>query len=166
MTQKKIGDILYVFSTTPYEITQDTTATTIYVQEELLAGYKTVNASLASKIKPFNYHVLVATPQPWNEYVEAKYTPSLAWSVSSATVTINSEENVFPTLTNTEALTVSYLSSDETVATIASDGTITLVATGTTNISVAFTGNDDYEAKTATYALTVEAAQSEIEVGS
>lgn len=72
MKQKKIGDILYVFETTPYEITADTTANIIYVQQECLAGFLTANESLASKIKPFNYHVLVATQQEWNEYVDAK----------------------------------------------------------------------------------------------
>lgn len=71
MTQKKIGDILYVFSTTPFEITQDTDATTIRVQQECLEGYKSLNASIASKIVPFNYHVMVATVQEWNEYVDA-----------------------------------------------------------------------------------------------
>ena len=69
MTQKKIGNDLYVFKQEAYEITADTSATTIYVQEELVPAFKTANASLASKIKPINYYVMVATKQPWGDYI-------------------------------------------------------------------------------------------------
>lgn len=71
MTQKKIGNDLYVFKQEAYEITADTSATTIYVQEELVPAFKTANASLASKIKPINYYVMVATKQPWGDYINA-----------------------------------------------------------------------------------------------
>lgn len=71
MTQKKIGNDLYVFKQEAYEITADTSATTIYVQEELVPAFKTANASLASKIKPINYYVIVATKQPWGDYINA-----------------------------------------------------------------------------------------------
>ena len=50
MTQKKIGDNLYVFAGEAYEITSDTTATTIFVQGELVDAFKEENESLASKI--------------------------------------------------------------------------------------------------------------------
>ena len=71
MTQKKIGNDLYVFKDEAYEITADTSATTIYVQEELVPAFKTTNASLASKIKPINYAVMTVTKQPWADYIDA-----------------------------------------------------------------------------------------------
>lgn len=70
MTQKKIGDNLYVFADEAYEITQDTTATVIYVQEEYVAAFKEENESLASKIKPINYKTMTVTKQPWADYID------------------------------------------------------------------------------------------------
>lgn len=70
MKQKKIGDILYVFDVTPYEITNDTDATVIKVQQEVVPGFKELNASLATKIVPYNYHMITATRQEWADYVE------------------------------------------------------------------------------------------------
>ena len=71
MRQKKINDILYVFDTTPYEITQDTDADVIKVQEESYAGFITLNESLANKIVKFNYHVMTVTKQEWADYINA-----------------------------------------------------------------------------------------------
>lgn len=90
----------------------------------------------------------------------AKTPAGLAWGTASREVTIGSEENTFPTLTNDNNLNVTYSSSDEAVATIAADGTITLVAAGTTTISAAFAGDDTYEAQTVSYTLTVKAAST------
>lgn len=70
MQQKKIGNILYVFDVTPYEITNDTDATVIKVQQEVVPGFKELNASLATKIVPYNYHMMTATRQEWADYVE------------------------------------------------------------------------------------------------
>ena len=90
----------------------------------------------------------------------AKVNPGLSWGTASRTVTLGADDNVFPTLTNNNNLTVTYSSSDEGVATIDSEGTITLVAAGTTDISAAFDGDDNYEPQTVTYTLTVKAASS------
>lgn len=86
----------------------------------------------------------------------AKKPAGLSWGTSSRTVTIGSEENKFPTLSNENNLTVTYSSSEETVATIDATGVITLVAAGSTVISAAFAGNDKYEAQTVSYTLTVK----------
>lgn len=86
---------------------------------------------------------------------EGKKAAGLSWGTASRSVTIGSESNNFPTLTNDNNLDVTYSSSDEAVATIDAQGNITLVAQGTTNISAAFAGNDNYEAQTVTYTLTV-----------
>jgi hypothetical protein len=86
----------------------------------------------------------------------AKKNAGLSWGTASRQVTIGSEDNVFPTLSNENNLTVIYSSSEETVATINNSGDITLVAAGQTIISAAFDGNDEYEAQTVSYTLTVK----------
>ena len=83
-----------------------------------------------------------------------------AWSAASAMALKGADNNVFPTLTNALGLTVTYESSNTSVATIESDGKITLLAPGTTTISAAFAGGEvsgtKYAAKTVTYTLTVK----------
>ena len=91
----------------------------------------------------------------------AKANPGLAWGTAARTVTIGADDNVFPTLSNENNLPVVYSSSDENVATIDSEGAITLLAAGTTDISATFEGNDEFEAQTVTYKLTVNAASTD-----
>ena len=163
MKQKKIGDILYVFDVTPYEITEDTDADIIKVQQECYEGFVYLNESLADKIVKYNYHMFTVTQQEWAPYVDAKEDAGLEWSDDSATVTIGADDNVFPTLTNPNSLTVTYASTDTDVASIDSSGQVTLVAAGSASISASFAGNDDYNAQIVTYELTVEATQPEPE---
>ena len=73
MKQKKIGDILYVFDDVPYYIQEDTDATTIYVQEEYLGGYKELNPALA--FTPYNYRLLRVTKPEWADYINADDEP-------------------------------------------------------------------------------------------
>ena len=80
----------------------------------------------------------------------------LAWSPTSATVTIGAANNSVPALTNTQNVTVSYSSTNTNVATInASTGAITLVKGGTTEIKATFAGNATYNSKEVKYTLTV-----------
>ena len=94
----------------------------------------------------------------------AKKNAGLSWGTASRTVTIGADDNVFPTLSNDNGLTVTYDSSDKTVATIDATGAITLVAAGTTDISATFEGDDEYEAQTVTYKLTVNAGGGDVPV--
>lgn len=65
-------------------------------------------------------------------------------------------ENTFPTLTNTNSVTVAYSSSDESAATInPSTGAISLVGVGTTTITASFAGNETYKANSVSYTLNV-----------
>ena len=164
MKQKKITNILYVFDITPYQITEDTDAEVIKVQEECVAGFKELNESLANKIVAYNYHVMCVQVPEWAPYVDEPdpVSPELAWSANTATVTIGADDNVFPTLSNPHSVTVTYSSSDTTKATInATTGQITLLDAGNTTISAVFAGNDTYYAQTVTYTLTVQAAQKQ-----
>ena len=93
---------------------------------------------------------------------EAKKVAGLSWGTASREVTIGSEENNFPVLTNANNLTVTYTAVPDTAATInATTGEITLVKAGKAVISAIFEGNDEYEAQTVSYTLTVKAAAEE-----
>ena len=89
---------------------------------------------------------------------ESKKAPGLSWGTASCEVTIGSEDNTFPTLSNENNLAVTYSSDNTDVATINADGVITLVAAGTANITAEFAGNDEFEAGSVSYKLTVKAA--------
>ena len=89
---------------------------------------------------------------------ESKKAPGLSWGVASREVTIGSEDNDFPTLSNENNLAVTYSSDNTEVATIDAEGNITLVAAGTANITAEFAGNDEFEAGSVSYKLIVKAA--------
>lgn len=76
------------------------------------------------------------------------HTSTAAGSLS-ATVTANGSA--------VQGATVTWSSSNESVATVAADGTVTLVAAGTTNITASYAGvENQYQASTSTpYVLTV-----------
>ena len=83
---------------------------------------------------------------------------TMAFSPTSVTIT---EGDTFaaPTLTmSPSGLTVSYSSSNTSVATVnSSSGAVTIKAAGTTTITASFAGNDDYYSSSASYTLTVKA---------
>lgn len=90
---------------------------------------------------------------------QGKKPAGLSWGTSARTVTIGDDDNVFPTLSNENNLTVTYSSSETSVATIAADGTITLVAAGQTVISATSEETAEFEAGHAQYTLTVKEAE-------
>ena len=66
-----------------------------------------------------------------------------------------------PTLSGAHT-TVTYDSSDKTVATVADDGTVTLLKTGATTITATAEANDNYQEGSASYELTVNPGPSTI----
>ena len=108
------------------------------------------NASYYAKTVSYTLTVSPAIPE--------KQPAGLAWSSNAATVTIGGT-NVYPTLTNPHNLTVTYSSSNTSIATISNSGVISLISSGTTTISAIFTGNSGYYAQTVSYTLTVNPAQ-------
>ena len=106
-----------------------------------------------------NHNNQIKTIKIWKKGAGTKQAAEISWSSSSASVTINANDNVFPTLNNPNNLTVSYTSSKEDVATIDASGSITLKSAGSTKISAVFEGNDSYEASTVSYNLTVKDAE-------
>ncbi len=79
----------------------------------------------------------------------------LAYPVEAFTATIG-EDNEFPVLDNPNELAVTYISSNEEVATIDAEGNITLVAAGETTITATSEETDEFKAGEASYVLTVE----------
>ena len=57
MKQVKVNDILYVMDTEPYEITEDTDASIIYVPEDSYDGYTEINSGLT--LTKYNYNCIV-----------------------------------------------------------------------------------------------------------
>lgn len=89
---------------------------------------------------------------------EGKKPAGLSWGTSARTVTLGANDNVFPILENANNLPIVYTSSETTIATIDNAGTIELLSAGTTVITAAFEGNDEYEAADVSYTLTVKDA--------
>ena len=87
-----------------------------------------------------------------------KGTINLSYSATTAEGKMG-EEFTAPTLNNPSQVAVTYSSSKTDVATISSEGAVTLVGPGETTITATFAGNDNYEAATASYVLTVAKMQ-------
>lgn len=71
MKQKKIGTTLYVFETSAYEITRDTDAKEICIQQENLEAFIKINQAIADKMKPYNYRLLTVQKTIWADYINA-----------------------------------------------------------------------------------------------
>ena len=94
-----------------------------------------------------------------NEIVAYKPFAPMAWSANAYTAELGGSSNVFPSLSGTAGLTISYSSSDETVAEISADGTTyNLKKVGSTTITATSEANASYVATSKSYTLTVEAA--------
>ena len=90
-----------------------------------------------------------------------KNTVTLAWSQATFGVALEEGTSEYPTLSIEPAgadISVSYLSSNEAVATIDAAGNIAIVGTGNTTVSATFEGNDFYKAAAASYLLSVRSS--------
>lgn len=96
-------------------------------------------------------------PEPGPTPSKSDVTVSFEDAVKTAKVGVEFAGQV--ATTNPAGKTLAYTSSDTEVATVnESTGAVTLVAAGTTLITAAFAGDDDYNPAQASYALTVEPA--------
>jgi len=113
---------------------------------------------------PFNPDSPGETPEEQQGASTLK-DPALAWSADSFDAVIGSE-NVFPTLTNSYNVSVTYESSQPEVATISSDGAINLLAAGSTLITASSAADETYSASSASFLLTVVNTSSDAYDGS
>ena len=111
----------------------------------------------------FKYTATTTNPGRWEiknltvqagEVVE-KLEAGLSYSAANYTATIG-EENEFPVLANPNSLTVTYSSTNESVATVDEEGNITLLAAGQTTIKATSEEDDTYAAGSASYLLVVK----------
>lgn len=87
----------------------------------------------------------------------------IEWDDDEGMGDVKEQELVLPNLTNPNSLTVTYSSSDETVATVEANAhTITLLKAGTTEIHAVFAGNDDYKPADVYYTLTVDDTRTDV----
>ena len=103
--QKKVGNALYVFDTTPFTITEDTDAEVIYVQQECLKGYLELNTELESKIKTFNQWLLCVNA-PWAD--EVTPGPGPEPTPDYHLLTLSDANNMYITDYNAEQLPGEY----------------------------------------------------------
>ncbi len=90
----------------------------------------------------------------WTVSVTDRETPTVTNFPNSKTASLSSKTIAFsPECNSTGAR--SFKSSDESVATVSSAGVVTLKKAGNTEITVSYDATDDYEAASATCALTV-----------
>ena len=101
--QKKVGNALYVFDTTPFTITEDTDAEVIYVQQEYLKGYLELNIELESKIKTFNQWLLCVNA-PW----AVEVTPGPGPTPNYHLLTLSDANEIYITGYNAEQLPGDY----------------------------------------------------------
>lgn len=92
-----------------------------------------------------------------NAVEDKRLDPEMTWSNESATASITNSSVTFiaPTLNPGNASSVTYNSTEPSVATVESDGTVNILAAGTTKIQAIFAGDATYKPSTKEYTLNV-----------
>ena len=86
--------------------------------------------------------------------INTKVAPGFSFSADFAQANLG-EAFTAPTFSNPNNVTVTFASSEPSVATISDAGVVTILAVGTTVISATSVEDENYEAGTASYTLTV-----------
>jgi len=115
---------------------------------------------IAAAGAPATFTFTMPEDQNFNVEVTAEFqerlAAGLAWDKESVETTFDAAETmVRPVLTNPNELSVSYTSSDESVATIDAQGAVTVVGMGATTITASSEATDVYTAGEASYTLRV-----------
>lgn len=126
------------------------------VSVDLTGGEKSITFTCTGTSKTSRLYVNSLSVTYTSSGTTTKKSADLSFSETTATATVG-ESFTAPTLTNPNNLTVSYTSSNTDVATVdASTGVVTINAAGTTTITASSDENDNYEAGSASYTLTVK----------
>ena len=109
---------------------------------------------------PATFTFTMPEDQNFNVEVTAEFqerlAAGLAWDKETVETTFDAAEAMErPVLTNPNELSVSYTSSDESVATIDAQGEVTIVGMGATTITASSEATDVYTAGEASYTLKV-----------
>ena len=111
------------------------------------AGSYTIQATVE---ETSNYNGATCT----KDFTIKKATVSLSYSANEAEGKIG-VAFAAPTLNNPSSVAVTYSSSNTDVATISDEGVVTLVGPGETTITASFAGDENHEAASASYKLSV-----------
>ena len=129
-------------------------------------GWNTESDGTGTDYAPDATFNITANTSLYAKWTDTRTSAGLAWSATTANVQYGANNNVFPTLTNTHSVPVTYSSGNQAAATIDANGVITLKDyTGSTTISAIFAGNDDYLPQTVTYTLNVTKAAFSVKDG-
>lgn len=160
------------FASNPFEIAVGATNTNAITKpSDLTVSYSSSDASVASVDASTgavtgNAIGTATITASWNAVankynagsvsytVNVKGNAGLAYANASLEKTVN-DANFTNPLTNPNNLTVTYSSSNTSVATVDNTGEVTIEGTGTATITATFAGNVSYIAGDASYTLTV-----------
>ena len=79
---------------------------------------------------------------------------NIQWSAETCNATVGAQ-NTFPSLSGASGLTITYTSSNTSVATINASGVVTLVGAGSCTITARFAGDSTYKPSEDSYTLNV-----------
>ena len=131
----------------------------IYNKENAAGNEMTTLQVAAAKAKKWTV-LMSSNGTDWVDYAGVKVDAKLTFSAPTASVVYGAALTA-PTLTVTpESLkgSVTFTSSNETVAKVSGSGEVSVVGAGETTIKAAFAGNDLYNGAEASYKLTVTPA--------
>lgn len=135
----------------------------IQIYDKFRINYQAVEGetyTITGILIPYNDIFEIAPISDFTNSAE-KEDAGLAWSAPNFTATID-KDNVFPTLSNPNYLTVTYRSTNTDVATIDEYGAITLLTPGQTTIFAESAATSTYKAGSASYILYVEKEAVEV----
>ena len=155
-TTSPAGLTLSYSSSTPSVATVNATTGVVTL---VAAGNTTITASFAGND---NYN---AATDSYTISVSKADAVAVELSFASDKVTATYGDGTVtpPALNNPRQLPLTWSSSQESVATIGANNSIKIVGAGQTVISASFAGNDDYQAKVASFTLIVNKAKVTVE---
>lgn len=166
MQQKRLDNILYVYSLEPYVITKDTDADVIFVQEELFDEYKKLNPTLTQLAKK-NYDILTVITPEWNLYrylpdeqqdpeipLNSQMSTIVSVNEGTDTITTNNDVQGFQMFEDGD-VNPEYSSSNTNVATIDDTGYVEVQNPGTTVVGVHYDGDEKYNEYDKEYTIVV-----------
>lgn len=129
----------------------------------------TVDADGVVTVIALGTTIITASSEKTDEYAAGKAEYTLTVTLPSAGLAYDGDgivnydvefvdgkaEFTAPALHNPHNVPVTYSSTDENVATVDAEGAVTIVGLGVATISANFAGNNEYEAATASFTVTV-----------
>ena len=118
--------------------------------------YSSSNSTYYAYLSSGEWVIKTTEPSVAVAFFNARQPQTLSFTdADGASIDLGSDDKTFKATLEGVKSTVTYSSSDETVATVASDGTVTGKKKGTVTITATAASSADYQGATASYDLTV-----------